>query len=142
MTTNRLKITYGQREKTQRAVRERLRRADAGEEFDEQEPAFILNFEELDDVERLMRRLNLQLLDVTASERPEIFVRRLDSSNAIIKRFTGISRNSKRSVSLSSQQTAIANARSSVRGPEAIDLSIPLQSTPTHQTLLLQGTSA
>lgn len=71
MTTNTLKITYGQRENHQRAARERLRRADAGDAFDEQETAFILNFEDLDDVERLMRRLNLQLLDVVASERPE-----------------------------------------------------------------------
>jgi len=71
MTTNTLEITYGQRENNQRAARERLRRAEAGEEFDEQEAAFILNFEDLDDVERLMRRSNLQLLDVVASERPE-----------------------------------------------------------------------
>jgi predicted transcriptional regulator len=71
MTTNTLKITYGQRENNQRAARERLRRAEAGDEFAEQEAAFILNFEELDDVERLMRRLNLQLLDVITSEHPE-----------------------------------------------------------------------
>jgi predicted transcriptional regulator len=71
MTTNTLKITYGQRENNQRAARDRLRRAEAGEEFDEQEPAFVLNFEDLDDVERLMRRLNLEILDVVASERPE-----------------------------------------------------------------------
>jgi predicted transcriptional regulator len=71
MTTNTLKITYGQRETNQRAARERLRRADAGAEFDDQEAAVMLNFEDLDDVERLMRRLNLQLLDVIASERPD-----------------------------------------------------------------------
>jgi len=71
MTANTLKITYGQRENNQRAARERLRRAESGEEFEEQEAAFVLNFEDLDDVERLMRRLNLQLLDIVASERPE-----------------------------------------------------------------------
>lgn len=71
MTTNTLKITYGQGERTQQAARERLRRAEAGEAVDEQEAAFILNFETLEDVERLMRQLNLQLLDVIAGEGPD-----------------------------------------------------------------------
>src|SRR6056297_1430897 len=47
MTENTLKITYGQRENNQRVARERLRRAESGEEFEEQEAAFVLNFEDL-----------------------------------------------------------------------------------------------
>lgn len=62
MTENTLKITFKQRADHREAAGERLRRAEAGErgEAVEQDVRFILNFEEFDDVERLMRTSNLE----------------------------------------------------------------------------------
>lgn len=73
MTDDILKITVGQAEDHQRAARERLRRAEAGEsgESIEQDARFILNLEDFADIERLMRTSNLALLDAIISEQPE-----------------------------------------------------------------------
>jgi predicted transcriptional regulator len=139
MTTNTLKITYGQRENTQRAARERLRRAEAGEEFDEQEPAFILNFETLDDVERLMRRLNLQLLDVIASERPGSI---RETARLVNRDYKEVHRNLEELEALGVIEfTTDGNSKRPILrdGTEAIDLSITFpidtdRSTPeSHQ---------
>jgi predicted transcriptional regulator len=143
MTTNTLKITYGQRENAQRAARERLRRAEAGEEFDEQEAAFILNFENLDDVERLMRRLNLQLLDVIASERPDSI---RETARLVNRDYKEVHRNLNELEALGVIEfTTNGNSKRPVLrdGTEAIDLSItfPIDtdtSTPESQ----QETSA
>ena len=143
MTTNTLKITYGQRENAQRAARERLRQAEAGEEFDEQEAAFILNFENLDDVERLMRRLNLQLLDVIASERPDSI---RETARLVNRDYKEVHRNLNELEALGVIEfTTNGNSKRPVLrdGTEAIDLSItfPIDtdtSTPESQ----QETSA
>jgi len=124
MTANTLKITYGQRENTQQAARERLRRAEAGEEFDEQEAAFVLNFEGLDDVERLMRRSNLQLLDIVASERPESI---RETARLVDRDYREVHRNLEELESLGVIEfTTEGNSkRPRLRdGTEAIDLSI------------------
>lgn len=73
MTENTLKITFKQRDDHRDAARERLRRAEAGESGDaiEQDVRFILNFEEFDDVDRLMRTSNLELIEAIVSKRPE-----------------------------------------------------------------------
>lgn len=73
MTRNTLKITFGQADEHRDAARERLRRAEAGEtdERIEQDVRFVLDFEDFDEVERLMRRSNLELLRTVARERPE-----------------------------------------------------------------------
>lgn len=73
MTENTLKITFKQQEDHQVAARERLLRAEAGEsgEAIEQDVRFILNFEEYDDVDQLMRTSNLKLIEAIVSERPE-----------------------------------------------------------------------
>lgn len=73
MTENTLKITFKQRDDHRDAARERLRRAEAGEsdEAIEQDVRFVLNFEEFDDVDRLMRTSNLELVEAIVSERPE-----------------------------------------------------------------------
>jgi predicted transcriptional regulator len=141
MTTNTLKITYGQRENTQRAARERLRRAESGEVFDEQEPAFILNFEDLDDVERLMRRLNLQLLDVVASERPESI---RETARLVDRDYKEVHRNLKELEALGVIEfTTDGNRKRPILrdGTEAIDLSITFpidadtsNSTSRHET--------
>lgn len=73
MTENTLKITFKQRDDHQKAARERLLRAEAGEsgEAIEQDVRFILNFEEYDDVAQLMRTSNLKLIEAIVSECPE-----------------------------------------------------------------------
>ena len=73
MTENTLKITFKQRDNHRDAARERLRRAEAGETGDAiaQDVRFVLNFEEFDDVDRLMRTSNLELIEAIVSERPE-----------------------------------------------------------------------
>ena len=73
MTENTLKITFKQRDDHRDAARERLRRAEAGEggAAIEQDVRFILNFEEFDDVDRLMRTSNLELIEAIVSQRPE-----------------------------------------------------------------------
>ncbi|SFK66997.1 Predicted transcriptional regulator [Halogranum rubrum] len=124
MTANILKITYGQRENNQRAARERLRRAESGEEFEEQEAAFVLNFEDLDDVERLMRRLNLQLLDIVASERPESI---RETARLANRDYKEVHRNLKELEALGVIEfTTDGNSKRPILrdGTEAIDLSI------------------
>jgi predicted transcriptional regulator len=73
MTDDTLKITFGQADEHRDAARERLRRAEEGETGAaiEQDVRFILNFEEYDDVERLMRTSNLELIDAIVSDQPE-----------------------------------------------------------------------
>ncbi|EMA16147.1 HVO_A0114 family putative DNA-binding protein [Haloarcula amylolytica] len=143
MTTNTLKITYGQRDNNQRAARERLRRAEAGEEFDEQEAAFILNFEELADVERLMRRLNLQLLDIIASERPESI---RETARLVDRDYKEVHRNLKELEELGVIEfTRDGNSKRPILrdGTEAIDLSITFPiDTDTSDSTSRQETSA
>ncbi len=72
MTENTLKITFRQANEHRDAARERLRRAEAGEsdESIEQKVCQILNFEKFDDVERLMRTSNLELIEAIAEHKP------------------------------------------------------------------------
>jgi predicted transcriptional regulator len=73
MTENTLKITFKEQDEHRTAARERLRRAEAGEsgEAVEQDVKFILNFEEFEDVDRLMRTSNLKLVEAIVTDRPE-----------------------------------------------------------------------
>ena len=73
MTTNTLKITYKQQDDHRTAAAERLERAVAGERGQavEQDARFIINFEEFDDVARLMRTSNLQLLEAIVTTQPD-----------------------------------------------------------------------
>lgn len=143
MTANTLKITYGQRENNQRAARQRLRRAESGEEFEEQEAAFVLNFEDLDDVERLMRRLNLQLLEIVASERPESI---RETARLANRDYKEVHRNLKELEALGVIEfTADGNSKRPVLrdGTEAINLSITFPiDTDTSNSNPRQETSA
>ncbi|AQL42304.1 transcriptional regulator [Halorientalis sp. IM1011] len=73
MTTDTLKITFGQADEHDDAARERLQRAEAGErgEAIEQDARFVLNFEDFGEVERLMRTSSLTLLEAIVNEQPE-----------------------------------------------------------------------
>jgi predicted transcriptional regulator len=72
MTDNTLKITFGEADDHRDAARERLRRAEAGNtgEAIEQDVRFVLDFESFGEVERLMRRSNLELVEAIATEQP------------------------------------------------------------------------
>ncbi len=72
MTENTLKITFRQAEQHRNQARERLRRAEAGETGDgiEQDVRRIINFEEFEDIERLMRTSNLKLIEAIVEEKP------------------------------------------------------------------------
>jgi len=72
MTENTLTITFQQAKQHPKAARERLRRAETGETDDEvaQDTRFIINFEEVDDIARLMRTSNLKLIQAIVSEEP------------------------------------------------------------------------
>ena len=73
MTTDTLKVTFGQDADHREAARERLARAEAGERGTdiEQEDRFILNFEDFEEIESLMRRSILTLLETIVTEQPE-----------------------------------------------------------------------
>lgn len=72
MTDNTLKITFREADEHRSAARDRLHRAEAGEtdETIEQDARFVLDFEEFGEVERLMRRSNLELVKAIATEQP------------------------------------------------------------------------
>ena len=72
MTEDTLKITFQQAEQHRQAARERVRRAEAGEtgETVEQDVCFILNVEVFDDIARLMRTSNLELIEAIVSDEP------------------------------------------------------------------------
>lgn len=73
MTENTLKITFRQATDHRDAARERLQRAEAGDsgESIEQDVRRIVNFEEFDDIARLVRTSNLELIEEIATNRPE-----------------------------------------------------------------------
>ncbi len=72
MTENTLTITFQQAEQHRQAARERLRRAEAGDAGEEvsQDTRFVINFEEFDDIARLMRTSNLELIEAIVSAEP------------------------------------------------------------------------
>ena len=73
MTDNTLKITFKDADEHRAAARERLARAEAGASGDaiEQDVRFILNFEEFDQIEQLMRTSKLELIEAIVAEQPE-----------------------------------------------------------------------
>lgn len=72
MTDNTLKITFQQADEHRQAARKRLQAAESGKPGDvaQQDARYIINFEEFDDIARLMRTVNLELIDTIVSEAP------------------------------------------------------------------------
>ena len=99
MTENTLKITFKQRDDHRDAARERLRRAEAGESVEavEQDVRFILNFEEFDDVDRLMRTSNLELIETIVAHQPESI---RDAAGVVDRDYREVHRNLKELESL------------------------------------------
>ncbi len=126
MTENTLKITFKQGDEHRDAARERLRRAEAGErgEAIEQDVRFVLNFEEFDDIDRLMRTSNLELIEAIVSQRPESI---RDAAAAVDRDYRDVHRNLKELESLGVVQfeTDGQRKRPILRGgAENIDFSI------------------
>ena len=73
MTDNTLKITFKDADEHRAAARERLARAEAGASGDaiEQDVRFILNFEEFDQIEQLMRTSKIELIEAIVADQPE-----------------------------------------------------------------------
>lgn len=73
MTESTLKITFRQADEHRTAARERLEEAEAGGSSDEieQDVCHIVNFEEFDDIDWLMRRSNLELIEAIVTQHPE-----------------------------------------------------------------------
>jgi predicted transcriptional regulator len=126
MTENTLKITFKQREDHREAARERLRRAEAGESGGavEQDVRFVLNFEEYDDIERLVRTSNLELLEAIVTHRPESI---RDAAAAVDRDYRDVHRNLQELESLGVIEfEANGNRKKPLlrNGAEHIDLSI------------------
>jgi predicted transcriptional regulator len=101
--------------------------------------AFILNFEDFDDVEGLIGRVNLQLLDVVASERPESI---RETARLVDCDYKEVHRNLKEVQALGVIEfTTDGNSKRPILrdGAKAIDLSITFpvdtdtSNSPSHQ---------
>ena len=126
MTDKTLKITFGRADEQEEAARERLRRAEAGETGAaiEQDAQFILNFEDLDDVERLMRRSNIELLEAIVADRPESI---RAAAEAVDRDYKEVHRNLKELEALGviEFETSGASKRPILRaGAETVDFSL------------------
>ena len=106
MTDNTLKITFDKANDHRDAVRERLRRAEADEIGGtiEQDARFVLDFESFGEVERPMRRSNLELVETIATVQPSISKRLPRPLTATTRTSTETWTNSNHSASSSSSQ--------------------------------------
>lgn len=137
MTDNTLKITFKQQDQHRGTARERLERAEAGERGDsiEQEPRFILNFETYDDVARLMRTLNLELIEAIVEHQPDSI---RDTAATVDRDYREVHRNLEELEALGVIEFEIAGqAKKPIlrAGAEHIDFSIQFPSQPDNGEL-------
>lgn len=126
MTDNTLKITFKQAEEHRKAAGERLRRADAGESGAaiEQDARFVLNFETYDDLDRLMRTANLELIEAIVADQPASI---RDTATAVDRDYREVHRNLDELESLGVVEFETDGQRKRPRlraGADAIDFSI------------------
>lgn len=137
MTEHTLKITFKQAGEHRDAARERLRRAEAGAtgEAIEQDVRFVLNFEEFDDIARLMRTSNLELIEAIVSEGPTS----ISQLAAIVDRdYRDVHRNLEELESLGVIEFEADGQRKKPilrEGAETIDFSIRFPRSPDHGEL-------
>jgi predicted transcriptional regulator len=137
MTDTTLKITFKQQEQHRDAARERLERAEAGERGDaiEQEARFILNFETYDDVARLMRTSNLELIEAIVEHQPDSI---REAAAAVDRDYRDVHRNLKELEALGvvEFEEAGQGKKPILRaGAETIDFSIQFPSQPENGEL-------
>jgi predicted transcriptional regulator len=134
MTEDTLKITFQQADEHRQAARERLQRAEAGEagETIEQDVRFILNFEEFNDIARLMRTSNLKLIEAIVSKKPES-IRQL--AEFVDRDYREVHRNLQELESLGVIEFKEHGSRKTPtlrEGVETIDFSIRFPRSPNH----------
>ena len=137
MTDSTLKITFKQHDKHRNAARERLERAEAGERGDaiEQDVRFILNFEAYDDVARLMRTSNLELIEAIVEHQPDSI---RAAAAAVDRDYREVHRNLKELENLGviEFESAGQGKKPVLRaGAENIDFSIRFPNTPESEEL-------
>lgn len=132
MTNNTLKITFKQANEHREAARERLRRAEAGETGAaiEQDERFILNFESYDDLDRLMRTANLELIEVIVADQPSSI---RETATAVDRDYREVHRNLEELESLGVVEFEDDGQRKRPilrAGAKAIDFSIQFPGSP------------
>ena len=132
MTNNTLKITFKQTDAHREAARERLRRVEAGETGAaiEQDERFILNFESYDDLDRLMRTANLELIEAIVADQPASI---RDTATAVGRDYREVHRNLEELESLGVVEFEDDGQRKRPilrAGAEAIDFSIQFPGSP------------
>ena len=132
MTNNTLKITFKRADEHREAARERLRRAEAGETGSaiEQDERFILNFETYDALDRLMRTVNLELIEAIVDDQP-VSIR--DTATAVDRDYREVHRNLEELESLGVVEFEDDGQRKRPilrAGAEAIDFSIQFPGSP------------
>ncbi|MFQ3476738.1 transcriptional regulator [Halonotius sp. F2-221B] len=132
MTNNTLKITFKRADEHREAARERLRRAEAGETGSgiDQDERFILNFETYDDLDRLMRTANLELIEAIVDDQPASI---RDTATAVDRDYREVHRNLKELESLGVVEFEDDGQRKRPilrAGAEAIDFSIQFPGSP------------
>jgi len=126
MTNNTLKITFKRADEHREAARERLRRAEAGETGSaiDQDERFILNFETYDALDRLMRTVNLELIEAIVDDQPASI---RETATAVDRDYREVHRNLEELESLGVVEFEDDGQRKRPilrAGAEAIDLSI------------------
>lgn len=134
MTQNTLKITFREREKHREAAEERLRRAEDGERSaaTQQDARYILNFEEFDDIARLMRTPNLTLIETIVSQQPESI---RETADAVDRDYREVHRNLQELEGLGVIEFASDGQRKQPtlrHGADTIDFSIRFPQTVEH----------
>ena len=132
MTNNTLKITFKRADEHREAARERLRRAEAGETGSgiDQDERFILNFETYDDLDRLMRTANLELIEAIVDDQPASI---RDTATAVDRDYREVHRNLEELESLGVIEFEDDGQRKRPilrAGAEAIDFSIQFPASP------------
>lgn len=132
MTNNTLKITFKRADEHREAARERLRRAEAGETGSaiDQDERFILNFETYDALDRLMRTVNLELIEAIVDDQPASI---RETATAVDRDYREVHRNLEELESLGVVEFEDDGQRKRPilrAGAEAIDFSIQFPGSP------------
>lgn len=136
MTANTLKITFQQKDQLVESTTERLEQLEAGEaaETVAQDERFILDFEDFEDLARLMRTSNLDLIEAIVAEQPASI---RQAAEAVDRDYKDVHRNLEELESLGviEYEEAGQGKKPVLRaGADSIDLSISFPSARTQST--------
>jgi len=136
MTANTLKITFQQKDQLVESTTERLEQLEAGEaaETVAQDERFILDFEDFEDLARLMRTSNLDLIEAIVAEQPASI---RQAAEAVDRDYKDVHRNLEELESLGviEYEESGQGKKPVLRaGADSIDLSISFPSARTQST--------